>query len=431
MPRVSDELLGWAIRWLPVARRQLARRAAGRALHAAALWGAPHDPVVLARLGLFADEPELAPGVDARRAVAIMQAGREGAVPAGAPAWPAEWRRRVAAALAPHNPAEAAALLPDASLASAASRLAAGELPDPPARDTPEGSLLAAAIEARGGRPHAAADAINQAFAACGLASPLASRGEQLALDSYAGEIGSRQEGPLISAIVPMHNDGATIATAVRSLQRQSWRNLEIVVCDDRSMDEGPRIVASLAAGDSRIRLVASTGAPGASGTRNHAMSVSRGGLFAFLDADDWAHPARIARQMIRLDRAAAATVSAHYRVDAGGCPVAPRVFPMLRLCPISMLVRRAVLEEAGPFALSRAGADAELLGRLDTLYGRRAVPRERAPLTVARWRPNSISSDPARGLFDAERFRYRSSWMREHAAMFGAGGLPRPLPPS
>lgn len=437
MPIMSDEMLIRALsRPLPFVRRRLARRAAARGLHAAALAAAPNDPAVLALLGLhpaaLAANASDAIGRTAQMlSAAVLGKPIDDAALARASD---QWRRLVAYASAPRDPLRAAALLPDDPSGRAACLIAANRgteaaialaAADPSA----ESSLIAAAVACRDNDARAARDALRRLFEISGLTPPLGDGDGAFTLDDFSAEGGARVEGPLVSAIVPLHDGAATIETALRSLLGQSWGQIEIVVCDDRSSDDGPARVAAFARADPRIRLIPNRGAPGASGARNTAIAEARGEFVAFLDADDWAHPARIARQMARLGATAAATVSRHFRIDAHGCPVAPRVAPMIRLCPISMVVRRAVLIESGGFEPSRAGADAELLGRIETIYGRRAVPRDPAPLTVARWRAASISNDPDRGLFDRERLVYRERWMRAHARLFAAGGLPRSVP--
>jgi glycosyltransferase involved in cell wall biosynthesis len=51
---------------------------------------------------------------------------------------------------------------------------------------------------------------------------------------------------PLISVIIPAHNNADTIATAIESIARQTYRNLEILVIDDNSTDATRTIVEEL-----------------------------------------------------------------------------------------------------------------------------------------------------------------------------------------
>jgi len=87
-----------------------------------------------------------------------------------------------------------------------------------------------------------------------------------------------------ISVIIPLYNKSKYIARALDSVLAQTFTNFEIVVIDDGSTDCGPEIVAQY--NDKRIKLIKQANqGPGAA--RNRGMEESRGGLLAFLDADD------------------------------------------------------------------------------------------------------------------------------------------------
>ena len=61
---------------------------------------------------------------------------------------------------------------------------------------------------------------------------------------------------PLISVVIPAYNRAATIENCVRSVQGQTYQNLEVIVVDDGSRDATIEIVERLAREDARIRLV-------------------------------------------------------------------------------------------------------------------------------------------------------------------------------
>lgn len=81
-----------------------------------------------------------------------------------------------------------------------------------------------------------------------------------------------------------MYDAAGTIARAVRSVLRQTVQDVEIIVVNDGSKDDGPSIVEAI--NDPRIRLLHQKNR-GVSVARNRGISESRSGLIAFLDADD------------------------------------------------------------------------------------------------------------------------------------------------
>ncbi len=93
---------------------------------------------------------------------------------------------------------------------------------------------------------------------------------------------------PDVTVVVISYNDAARLPRAIRSVQRQSLRNVEIVVVDDASTDDTARIVRALAADDPRIRyecLEANSG--GCSAPRNRGIDLARAPWVMFCDSDD------------------------------------------------------------------------------------------------------------------------------------------------
>ena len=111
---------------------------------------------------------------------------------------------------------------------------------------------------------------------------------------------------PSVSVIVANYNGAAHLAEAITSAQRQSLRDLEIIVSDDASTDDSVRVVVGLAAEDHRIRIVRSDRNGGPAAARNRALAVARGEWIAIMDSDDLMHPERLAQLVdaARRDRA-------------------------------------------------------------------------------------------------------------------------------
>lgn len=94
---------------------------------------------------------------------------------------------------------------------------------------------------------------------------------------------------PLVSVCVPMYNNGATIERCLRSVLDQDGVEFEILVVDDQSSDDGPRIAASLLReGD---RLVCNESRLGLNGNHNKCLELARGEYIQFLHGDDWLLP--------------------------------------------------------------------------------------------------------------------------------------------
>lgn len=106
------------------------------------------------------------------------------------------------------------------------------------------------------------------------------------------------REGPLISVILTAYNAENTVEFAARSILAQSWRNLELILVDDASTDATEEKIRQLARLDPRIRTLFNTENVGPYVSRNFALGIARGEYVTTHDADDWAHPERLERQI-------------------------------------------------------------------------------------------------------------------------------------
>lgn len=107
---------------------------------------------------------------------------------------------------------------------------------------------------------------------------------------------------PRVSILLPVWNAGKTLATALRSLERQRETDWECVLVDDGSSDDSLALAEGIAARDPRIRLVPRRH-EGLVATLNAGAGLCRAPLVARMDADDWMHRDRLALQCELLDR--------------------------------------------------------------------------------------------------------------------------------
>ena len=63
-------------------------------------------------------------------------------------------------------------------------------------------------------------------------------------------------EKPLVSIIVPTYNGAKYIRKAIESIWKQTYQKIEIIIIDDGSKDETPRIISELSKKDPRIVIL-------------------------------------------------------------------------------------------------------------------------------------------------------------------------------
>lgn len=409
-----------------VARRALA---AGRAAEALRI-GGEDDVALLSRLDLHlsvlartsADEKRHAP----ERIAARVALGDLDALPP-VEALSNAWRARLARLAAPWSCEVAVRLLPAReSAARAAGLMALGEreaaapLLARLAPDRLETRALTYMVACGGADAAERIAAFAALFEGDGLRPPDVDGPIRVA--TLRGTAPARS-GPLVSVVMPARDAAATVAGAVRAILDQSHRDLELLLVDDGSRDGTATVALEAAAGDARLRVIRRDEPGGPYVARNAALRSARGRLVAFNDADDWSHPHRIAAAVERLrDDAVVAVLSDMMRMDEEGRPVAQRRFPLVRMNPSSLVVRREAVDRAGGFDEVPTGADSEYIARLITLHGPGAVVRDRRLLAITALRRGSLSHGSETAIEHREgarrRIAYREDWMRRHAAL-------------
>ena len=92
---------------------------------------------------------------------------------------------------------------------------------------------------------------------------------------------------PLVTVVVPVFNDEATIGASLESALAQSLAQIEVIVVDDASTDRTAEIVAEYAARDGRIRLIRQPENMSAFQARRAGIFAARAPYLLFLDGDD------------------------------------------------------------------------------------------------------------------------------------------------
>lgn len=94
----------------------------------------------------------------------------------------------------------------------------------------------------------------------------------------------------MVTVIVPAYNAEKTIQNCINSIQKQSYKDIEIVVIDDGSTDRTKEIVQRLLRKDGRIKIISQYN-QGASAARNKGIEKASGEYVTFVDADDEIEP--------------------------------------------------------------------------------------------------------------------------------------------
>ena len=92
---------------------------------------------------------------------------------------------------------------------------------------------------------------------------------------------------PLISIIIPVYKVEKYLKRCVDSVIKQTYKNLEIILIDDGSPDNCPKICDDYSKKDKRIEVIHKKNG-GVSAARNKGLKLSNGDYIVFVDSDDW-----------------------------------------------------------------------------------------------------------------------------------------------
>jgi GT2 family glycosyltransferase len=191
----------------------------------------------------------------------------------------------------------------------------------------------------------------------------------------------------LVSTIVPVYNRPEMLREAVACVLAQTYRPIEVLIVDDGSTDETPRVAQELAnAYPGVVQLIRQDNAgPGVA--RETGRRRARGEFIQYLDSDDWMHPLKFEKQVAALlehpECGVAYCKTREYHVGTAPNGAAmfrtgqrmEALFPWLLSgrCWVTLtpLYRRSVTDRVGPWTALRQEEDWEYDARVAAVGAR------------------------------------------------------------
>ncbi|MBT3380417.1 MAG: glycosyltransferase [Lentisphaerae bacterium] len=241
---------------------------------------------------------------------------------------------------------------------------------------------------------------------------------------------------PAITVLLPILNAEDTLPAAAGSILEQTATDFELLAINDGSTDGTGELLAGLARGDSRVRVLTHERCQGIVAALNDGLAVAQGRYIARMDADDISAPERLAFQLAALDGApdlgmvgTRVTFGGDRETHAGyalyvdwtNSLLAPEAISLNRFVESpfahpSVMFRRGLVDQFGGYRDGEFPEDYELWLRwLDA-----GVRMAKLPETLLTWSdpPSRLSRVDQRYSFEAFyrcKAEYLAKWLARH----------------
>ncbi|MDP2683739.1 MAG: FkbM family methyltransferase [bacterium] len=136
---------------------------------------------------------------------------------------------------------------------------------------------------------------------------------------------------PKISVLMTAYNAEKYIGNAIESILKQSYKNFEFVVVDDKSTDGTLDIIKEYRKKDKRIKIISLKKNLGPSLTANFGLKNINSQYLARMDADDISEIDRLEKQIVYLqDNPEISMLGGQCKlIDSEGCSIGRKLFPI------------------------------------------------------------------------------------------------------
>lgn len=133
---------------------------------------------------------------------------------------------------------------------------------------------------------------------------------------------------PTVSVLMGVYNAAPTLAKAIDSILGQTMPDLEFIICDDGSTDNGSEIISRYCEQDNRVIALKNEKNIGLAASLNKCLELATGEYIARQDADDISLPDRLEKTLAFLKETASPYVGCGVYVFDDKSVWSKRLFP-------------------------------------------------------------------------------------------------------
>ncbi len=137
--------------------------------------------------------------------------------------------------------------------------------------------------------------------------------GKSLFFNTPQKPIGNLVENPVVSVVLSTYNRADLLPTAIDSILTQTYDNFELIVINDGSTDDTPKVLKKYQKKDPRLIVLTNEENKGLVFSLNRGIEAARGKYIARMDDDDVSIPERFQIQVNFLDKHPEITVIGSY----------------------------------------------------------------------------------------------------------------------
>lgn len=267
-------------------------------------------------------------------------------------------------------------------------------------------------------------DAVNEVYSSAGLAQISLSGvpdGSSTTLYDQLDALTPHRiiDGPKVTILLPTFKADHKIYTAIRSLLKQTWQNIEILIIDDGSHDDSRNLLSQIAKLDDRIKLILLDKNRGAYIARNAGLEHATGQFITVHDDDDWSHPQKIEFQVRDLleNPEKVGNWSKHVRTTE------ELFFKRLNNNPTvtqfnysSIMFRKEIVDAIGGWNNVNRSGDSEFRARIQSYSGQSLQSPVDEPMSFTRTGGSSLTQgEMSRGYLDSGRLFYMQVFQEAH----------------
>jgi glycosyltransferase involved in cell wall biosynthesis len=173
-----------------------------------------------------------------------------------------------------------------------------------------------------------------------------------------------------VTILMTCYNCEDYIGRAIESVINQTYKNWELLIIDDMSIDSSLSIICEFAKKDSRIRVFRNLENAGTYWSKNAVLKHSTGAFITCLDSDDIDSLVKLEKQ-VRMFRLKPLVKCVRCKYERLALDASEN---RITVGYASAMFRAEVFDKIGYYDTTRFGADSEFFDRINRVYGKRAT---------------------------------------------------------